>query len=171
MNISKKQRGWLLGIGLLLTVVAVASVNTQNDGDTGVVQPMLSTKRESHRGLERTTSESSSTNIPLDQLKRPALSGVVKDMFIAKSWYVPPPQSTIVIRPVAPPLGFRYIGKMLEDGNHAAVFLEKQGRIFIVHEGDAIDSNYRVNAITPPVMTLTYLPLDEKQTVQIGEAN
>jgi hypothetical protein len=60
---------------------------------------------------------------------------------------------------------------MRDNGDHAAVFLEKQGRIFIVREGDTVDSKYRVESIIPPVMTLTYLPLNIKQTVQIGEVN
>lgn len=171
MNLSQKQRGWILGAGLLLTVAAVASVNTQDGGDTGVVLPDVHGTREKHRGLEPVKNESSSADIPLEKLKRPALPVVVKDMFFAKSWYVPPPQIRVVVRPVAPPLDFHYIGKMLEEDNRPAVFLEKQSRVFVVREGDAIDTNYRVDSIAPPVMTLTYLPLDEKQTVQIGEAN
>ena len=77
----------------------------------------------------------------------------------------------IPARPSAPPLSFQYIGKMVDGDNRAAVFLEQQRRIFVVREGDAIDGNYRVDAIAPPVMTLTYIPLDEKQTMQIGEVN
>jgi hypothetical protein len=73
--------------------------------------------------------------------------------------------------PTAPPLPFVYVGKMIEQGKTPTVFLERQARIYVVHEGDAIDSNYRVDAINVPLMTLTYIPLDIKQTVQIGEAN
>jgi hypothetical protein len=106
----------------------------------------------------------------VDQLKRPALPEKVKDMFVAKSWYVPPPVSRVVAPPSAPPLPYVYVGKMLEEGSNSTVFLEKQNRVFLVREGDVIDSNYRVDAINAPVMTLTYLPLDIKQIVRIGEA-
>ncbi len=170
MNISKKNRSWILGSALLLTVAATAAVNSQDDSDTGSVQPAVS-KARNHQHHERLASSEPPTDILVEKLTRKPLPEKVKDMFPAQSWYVPPPQTRVVARPSAPPLFFHYIGKMLEEGEHTAVFLEKQSRIFIVREGDAIDSNYRVDAITPPVMTLTYLPLDEKQTVQIGEVN
>lgn len=171
MNISKKHRSWLLGAALLLTVAATASVNNQDDGDIGAVHREISKTREPNQRLDHLAIEEPSTGSLVDKLKRPALPEGAKDLFTAKSWYVPPPPPKILPRPSAPPLSFLYIGKMLEEGNHSAVFLEKQSRIFIVREGDAIDANYRVDAINPPVMTLTYLPLDIKQTVQIGEAN
>ena len=107
----------------------------------------------------------------MDKLKRPALPESAKDMFAAKSWYVPPPAPKIRPVPVAPPLPFTYVGKLLQQGKSSTVFLERQNRIFLVREGDAIDANYRVDTIKAPVMILTYLPLDIKQTVQIGEAN
>jgi hypothetical protein len=171
MNISKKHRSWILGAALLLTVAATASVNQQDDGDIGLVHPNPAKIREPLSTHESSAIEELPTEILVDKLKRPALPEKVKDMFIAKSWYVPPPPPKFLPRPVAPPLSFHYIGKMLEEDNHSAVFLEKQSRIFVVREGDAIDTNYRVDAISPPLMTLTYLPLDIKQTVQIGEAN
>jgi len=169
--ISKKQRAWLLGTALLLTVAATASVNNQDDGDTGVVQPEIPKTHESRQNRERLATAEPSTDIPVDKLRRPAMPEEVKDMFTVKSWYVPPPPPKIVPLPVAPPFSYAYIGKMFEMGDRPAVFLEKQKRIFIVREGDAIDRIYRIDSIVPPVMTLTYLPLDIKQTVQIGEAN
>jgi hypothetical protein len=171
MNISKKHRSWLLGAALLLTVAATASVNNLDAGDTEVVQPEKVKSGAVHRKPERLEIADPAPANLVDKLKRPALPEDVKDMFTAKSWYVPPPQPTIVPIPTAPAINFRYIGKMLEEGKHSAVFLERQSRIFIVREGDAIDASYRVDEIVPPVMTLTYLPLGIKQTVQIGEAN
>jgi hypothetical protein len=63
------------------------------------------------------------------------------------------------------------MGKMMQQGEKSSVFLAKQDRIYIVSEGDAVDMSYRVDSIAPPLMTLTYLPLDIKQTMQIGETN
>jgi hypothetical protein len=60
---------------------------------------------------------------------------------------------------------------MIEEENRSTVFLENKSRIFIVRAGDTFDNQYRVETIDPPLMTLTYLPLELKQTVQIGEAN
>jgi hypothetical protein len=185
VNISKKQRSWLLGAALLLTVAATAAVNNQDEGSTGAVHREISKSKESvplevsplepNKGKEHLVPpEMTSAILLVDQLKRPAFPDRVKDMFPSKSWYVAPPPSKIVEKappPTAPPFAYQYIGKMVEEGNLSAVFLENKGRIFIVRMGDTIDGKYRVDAIAPPVMKLTYLPLDIKQTVQIGEAN
>lgn len=155
---------------MLLTVAAAASVGNQdgNDGQVVLVNP---SRTQVQLQSEHPAGAEPSADILMDKLKRPALPENAKDMFASKSWYVPPPVSVTRPAPTAPPLPFVYVGKMLEAGKNSTVFLERQNRIFVVHEGDAIDSNYRVDAINAPVMTLTYLPLDIKQTVQIGEAN
>jgi hypothetical protein len=185
VNISKKQRSWLLGAALLLTVAATAAVNSQVDGSLVVVHRETSISNESslleagtrepNKGKEHlAVPEMTSAILLVDQLKRPAFSDRAKDVFPSKSWYVAPLPSKIVEKappPTAPPIAYVYIGKMVEEGNHLAVFLENKGRIFIVRMGDTIDGKYRVDAIAPPVMKLTYLPLDIKQTVQIGDAN
>jgi hypothetical protein len=172
MNISKTQRSWLLGTALLLTLAAAASVNDQNDQGIGLVQPKPEKVRVTLQSSEPSADMDPSPDMLVDKLKRPQLPEQVKDMFISKSWYVPPPPSLLVpVRPSAPAIPFHFIGKMIDDSDHPAVFLEKQNRIFVVREGDSIDAIYRVDRIKPPQMTLTYLPLDEKQTVQIGEAN
>jgi hypothetical protein len=180
MNISKQHRSWLLGGALLLTVAATAAVNSQDDGQVEAVhrerpkskEPITPEPNQKSALLAASSVPEVPSDLLVDKLKRPALPEGVKDMFPVKSWYVPPPPPKVVpITPVAPPLTFQYIGKMRDNGDHAAVFLEKQGRIFIVREGDTVDSKYRVESIIPPVMTLTYLPLNIKQTVQIGEVN
>jgi len=170
MTLSMKQRRWILGAALLLTVAAAASIDNPDEQDGEVVQADTSKVRTPDRQAERMESVESSMDVLVERLQRPALSQRVKDAFEAKSWYVPPPVPKIRPTPSAPPLPFIFIGKMKE-GDRATVFLEKQNRIYLVHEGDAIDGNYRVDTIKAPLMTLTYLPLDIKQTLQIGEAN
>lgn len=171
MSLSTKHRRWLLGAALLLTVAAAASVGGRDDNDSAVVQADSSREHVRHRNPERLADNGSGTDIDLKNLKRPALPDNVKDLFPAKSWYVPPPAPRIRPVPAAPPLPFVYIGKIIEAGKDPTVFLESQNRTFLVHEADSIGTNYRVDTIRPPVMTLTYLPLDIKQTMQIGDAN
>ena len=188
MNISTKQRGWVLGAALLLTVAATAAVNSQDDGgEVGSKHKEPVTDKEPFQSAPVSKSTSpqsaglaSALDMPggllVDKLKRPALPVTAKDMFPVQSWYVPPPPPKVVAAPppvpVAPPFTYQYIGKMIEDENsHSAVFLENRSRIFIVRTGDKIEGKYRVDEIEPPLMTVTYLPLNIKQTVQIGEAN
>jgi hypothetical protein len=59
------------------------------------------------------------------------------------------------------------LGKKLEDGAWH-VFLGRDERILVVKTLDTIDNAYRVDEIRPPVMMLTYLPLQQRQLVAIG---
>ncbi len=187
MNIPKKYRSWLLGGALLLTVAATAAVNSKDDEDIGVVRrdaakskelaAPQTISRESSQEKEHLAVSEAPTDSLVNKLRRSEMPETVKNMFPSKSWYVPPPPPKVIDAPApppvptAPPLEYRFIGKMLEEGNHSAVFLENKSRIFVVREGDTIESKYRVDSIDPPLLTLTYLPLDIKQTMQIGEVN
>ena len=57
------------------------------------------------------------------------------------------------------------------DGSEIVVFLEKQNSNYAVRAGDKLDNTYKVDEIKPGVMTLTYLPLGQQQTIAIGAAN
>lgn len=81
-----------------------------------------------------------------------------------------PPQQTLPLPPAAPPLPFTYLGKLGEDGKFT-VFLSVRGRSFAVKTGDTVAQVYRVDEIRPPMMALTYIPMNIKQTMQIGETN
>jgi hypothetical protein len=79
----------------------------------------------------------------------------------------PPPPPAAAPPPVAPPLPFAFIGKSVGDGVWE-VYLVRGDRTYVVHDKDTIDGSYRVDAIAPPVMTLTYLPLNQVQQLNIG---
>ena len=72
--------------------------------------------------------------------------------------------------PTAPPLPFVYLGKKMEDG-HWEAYLSQGERLLIVRAHSLIDDSYRVEAIAPPTLQFTYLPLQQMQTLAIGEAN
>lgn len=71
--------------------------------------------------------------------------------------------------PPPPPLPFTYMGKMLEDGE-TVVFLTKGDRNYLARKGATLDGQYRVDAIGPRTMVLTYLPAKAKQSLAIGSA-
>jgi hypothetical protein len=80
----------------------------------------------------------------------------------------PPPQpAPPPPPPTAPPLPFTFIGKSVADGVWE-VYLARGERTYVVHDKETIDGAYRVDAIAPPVMTLTYLPLKQIQQLNIG---
>ena len=69
--------------------------------------------------------------------------------------------------PTAPPLPFTLIGKANENGAWE-VYLARAGKTYIVKPKTVIDGMYRVDAIAPPFLTLTYLPLNQVQQLNIG---
>jgi hypothetical protein len=95
------------------------------------------------------------------------------DAFATRNWTPPPPPppppepAPPPPPPSAPPLPFTYIGKALEEGEWE-VYLARGDRTWIAHNQDVIDGSYRIESIRPPLMILTYLPLNQVQQLNIG---
>lgn len=93
-----------------------------------------------------------------------------RDLFSTRNWNPPPPPApAVAAAPVAPPLPFKFLGKKFE-GETWEVYLTRGEQSFIAREGQTLDGVYRVTKIAPPSLTLTYLPLDQPQTLMIGDA-
>lgn len=91
-------------------------------------------------------------------------------MFNSHSWTPPPPppeKPPPPPPPRAPALPFTYLGKKFEDGEWE-VYLGRGDQTFIVRNTTIIEGTYGVNAIQPPTLTLTYLPLNQQQTLTVG---
>jgi hypothetical protein len=88
-----------------------------------------------------------------------------------QDWTPPPPPPQPAPPPpppTAPPLPFTFIGKSVADGAWE-VYLARGDRTYVVRDkGAVIDGTYRVESIAPPVLTLTYLPLNQVQQLNIG---
>jgi len=98
--------------------------------------------------------------------------GPADGIFGGHSWNPPPPPpppplNTAPPPPMAPPLPFAYIGKAAADGAWE-VYLARADKVYVVRLKTVIDGVYRVDAIAPPMMTLTYLPLNQVQQLNIG---
>ena len=96
-----------------------------------------------------------------------------KGVFLSQTWTPPPPPAPkagpapVPPPPVAPPLPFAYIGKAVADGAWE-VFLARGEQTYVARKGALIDAAYRVESIAPPVITLTYMPLNQVQQLNIG---
>ncbi|MFD0756777.1 hypothetical protein ACFQ09_22780 [Massilia norwichensis] len=91
-------------------------------------------------------------------------------VFGRQDWTPPPPPPAPAPPPPppsAPPLPFTFIGKSVADGAWE-VYLARGDRTYVVRDKTLLDGTYRVDAIAPPVLTLTYLPLNQVQQLNIG---
>ena len=93
------------------------------------------------------------------------------NLFAVHSWQPPPPppKAAPAPPPTAPALPFRYLGKVLEQGQVIA-FLGVGTRTHLLRQGDVV-ADYRVLDVTPTEMTFMYLPLNQQQRLTFGSAN
>jgi len=119
-------------------------------------------------GLARAATPPAADEAPLTQARFQTQDA---DAFATRSWQPPPPRPVpqIVAQPKAPPLPFRYLGKVMEEGAVVA-FIAQDARTYLARKGDVL-LDYRIEDVTPAQMTFVYLPLNEKQTLTFGSAN
>lgn len=157
-------------IGLMLTgtLAAATLVSGENAEQTEVAEAV-----DGHQN-EATTRMPAQPSLKLGRLVRDGVDAPGSDLFVGKTWYVPPPPpppAPVVKvvqeppRPVAPPAPFKFIGWMREEGGHEIAYLADGGQVIVANEGDTLKGDYKVNNIAPKQVELVYLPLDIHQTL------
>jgi hypothetical protein len=95
---------------------------------------------------------------------------IAKTPTLKKVVYKPPPLPA----PVAPPLPFKYIGK-IETGESAGVLLDVKGEVTPINTGDVLLGQYQVQAINSNSagvqVQLLYMPLNQLQTLQASSVH
>ena len=165
------RRRWVLWLVLLAGAGALFLFDSPTPQVKGIVDA-AAPKAASERATVAPAGEASrGANDAMILAIRPRPSpGEVADAFAVRDWTPPPPpppKPAAPPPPSAPPFPYAFFGKKLEDGAWQ-VFLRRDERILVVKTLDTIDDQYRVDEIRPPVMTVTYLPLSQQQSVPIG---
>ncbi|MGO4381533.1 hypothetical protein [Pseudoduganella sp. RAF53_2] len=115
--------------------------------------------------------------IPRAQLIGEAGDGSFKSadgVFGGQTWNPPPPPPPPPVQapppppPTAPPLPFAVIGKAVADGQWEVYLSRGADQTYVVRKSTVIDGMYRVDNIAPPTMTMTYLPMNQVQQLNIG---
>ncbi len=156
----------LLLSSILIGLIAFVLWNSAHEPS---ISGALSAQREQQK-RERTpipeareTSKGSAPALP----ERPPLGEPRSGLFGSQSWQPPAPKiAPAPVAPSAPPMPYRFAGKLVHDGNEQ-VFLAKGDLIIPVSEGQTIDGTYRVESITPEQVTLIYLPLAHKERIPV----
>lgn len=173
MKFGPRQR-WIALIALLtLALTAAAWVR---DSEKTAVAEVVEAPARGPRPARAAPVRASAERVELEKLRGHGLGANNADPFAARSWRKPPPTPAAGAPavpappppPTAPPLPFVYMGKLVsEEAN--AVFLAQGERSLVVHEGDVIDSMYRIDKLADTRVTLTHLPTGIQQTLVIGE--
>ena len=108
-------------------------------------------------------------DIDIAKLEARADEGAKADAFAPRNFSPIVPaaeaQAQAPAKPTAPPLPFKYLGRM-SDGEKLEIFLE-QGQEFIAVEPGQRVGDYRVDKVTDEQIVFTYLPLKTKQTLAL----
>ena len=114
----------------------------------------------------------SASALRLDLLKRPRNVSMSGDAFGAKSWVIvpppPPPAPIVVEAPRAPPLPFRFMGQVDDGRGNITYFLLRGTATLAASVGESIDNIYRLERAEGGVLHFIYLPLQTRQSLQIG---
>lgn len=95
----------------------------------------------------------------------------IVNLFKTKQWYSPPPvrkvafEPTQAVQPTAPPLPFKYNGKLEGVPGGTIVFLLQGKKLFTTQIGQKVNATWRLDAETERALAFTYLPLDLKRTL------
>jgi hypothetical protein len=113
-------------------------------------------------------------DLDVSKLQRPARRPDTADAFESKSWFVQPapvPAARLAPAPPqgAPPLPFTYLGRYQGSGE-PVIFLVRGERILTVSAGEIVEGLYRVEGISGSTLGLTYLPLNVRQSIDVGAA-
>lgn len=91
------------------------------------------------------------------------------NLFAQRSWLPPAPPPAKPPAPQAPPLPFKYLGKMIE-GDKILAFVGQGPMTHLLHKGSVV-MGYKVEEISETDMLLVYQPLNEKQRLTFGSSN
>ena len=179
MDATEKKRKMAIGGALIATLIAAALIEDEEEivpktADT--VNPPVKSAGDRVRGQENKAEQ-----LDVGKLGQRKFDPRAGEIFLSTNWVPkrrmidPEDQPVKVVEiakppppaPTAPPLQFKYNGKAIED-NQTWVFLSQAGENFITKIGGKINPQYRLDSITDDTITVTYLPLNIKQTLNIN---
>jgi len=172
----------LLGLAGVSAVLAVTAQMMPRDGEADVVAPV-----ERHRpaaaanaGAAANANTKRSENTVVAMLTPPDRGEVKTDAagnpFRSSNWAPPPPPppAPVVVAPApppppkAPPVPYRFVGKLEAKNAAPRAFLAKGEALLIVSAGDLLDNLYKVESLGQTEVVLTYLPLNQRQSIPIS---
>jgi len=73
--------------------------------------------------------------------------------------------------PSGPPaLPFQFMGRFTDEGK-TAYFLQIDGQNVVARPGEKVNDSYLLDSVSGDTMNFIYLPLNQKQTLVVGDTN
>lgn len=179
MDQAEKKRKLIVGGALIATLIATVLVEEEEI----LIDPVDTIQPAKPSGDRVKNQENNSGLLDVSKLGQRKFNSLAGELFASTSWVPKQPQADLqeqaVIAakaakasapppaPTAPPLQFKYAGKAIAD-NETWVFLSQAGENLIAKLGGKINDKYRLDSINDDVITMTYLPLNVKQTLTIN---
>lgn len=166
----------LLVVALLVVGLLAWFAPKETDDSADLVEPASRLKGAPRQAGE--AGESGPGGRQMAELKaqpRQVAEGGVSDLFKPMSWVVPPPPPPPPSRipppppppPVAPPLPFGFMGRY-DDGVKPVFLLTRGDLVLTASIGDRLDGSYQLESLQGNALVINYLPLNQKQTLDVG---
>lgn len=99
----------------------------------------------------------------------PAAPEKIVDIFAVRTWEPPPPPlAAATQQQQAPPLPFRFMGRIAEPGQPQVFLLVQGDRVLPVKLGDRIGGAYRLEKSEGGQLFFRYRPMNVVQTLSVG---
>ncbi|WP_374350013.1 hypothetical protein [Chitinimonas sp.] len=171
-----KQR-WMLWGSLLLATVVAAIYPTEPAGSAAaeVASERRPPKAAAQPAVSAPVVAKSADVAPLARDDLPELAG---DPFAPVSWeappkpavvpsVAPPPQPVGPVEPQEPPMPYRFLGRMQEEGGQTVIYLARGQDSLVAHAGEALDSQYKLVSVEARKLVIEYLPLGRQHELSI----
>lgn len=189
MAMQAKQRWFLIGGLLILTLVAMYMLNDaeeENTIDTVVARPskptVLAIKSKklaisdvlneslpdlSHKAIltdDEAKGSVAKENVTKGSVAKDAANKGA-DLFQSHAWYIPPPPPKVVVAeivkpiPQAPPVPFIYMGKLENTAQGTQVFLTANNKVLSAFVGKNVNPVWRLDKEDANALYFTYIPL------------
>ena len=183
MNKSLSRRMLILSAGLAVTVVSTAWVSGREKDLSVDLLPSVSKRVSLH---DVNTRETPLLLVKLPDLPKQAHRHQIRDLFAVASTEAPtavprmplapplsPPPSVptvepLPLQPTAPPVPYRYLGRIQDNNGPWRAFLLKGNEIKIAEVGDMLEDIYRIEKISDDKIDLMYLPMNMQTVLVMG---
>ena len=167
-----KLPSWKRGLALAILLVLALVLAWLSPQPRPVTVPAVQAQGPQSRLYQALDNEFEKMEANFNPAPRPQAETAVVDLF-APAIAAPVPElatmDQVAPRPQAPPLPFRFIGRIADDTG-TRFFLEADDILYAVKVGDVFAEQYQLTRDESGKLSLRYLPLNITQTMTYGEA-